>query len=136
ITRESGLRQNGQCITSPAYPVVAARLLETSRDRLAVSRERLRLSEGDDTVGDARQRVVVVLDNLLRTQERVCAEAGRIARLAAGRQHVVTSGHIVAEAHGSRGTDEQCTGVRVVVCGGTRVDEVKLEVLGAVGVAE
>ena len=99
-------------------------------------RQLLGVAERPDAGAHAREPLAVVPDHLLRPQERRRTEAGREARLPAGRQHVVRAGQVVAEADRRVLPEEDRAGVRDQVERRARVGGLQLEVLGAVGVAE
>merc|ERR1711969_298652 len=126
MTRESGLRQNGQCI--------APLSLEPRGDRLAVRGKRLGFREGEDPLGNRVQRVSVVPDDLLRAKERRRGQSRRVPRLAAGGKHVIAAGEVIAEADRRRVADEDGAGVHEALHLG--VLEQHLEMLGRIGVAE
>src|SRR6478609_2362897 len=92
MTRESAWRQNGQCMAETAYAGKPGSVLEAGRDGLAVSGERLGLGQRDDRVVDGGEGVAVVLDDLLRAQERGGGEPRGVAGLSPGRQYVVAAG--------------------------------------------
>src|SRR6478735_424938 len=98
MTRESAWRQNGQCMAETAYAGNPVSVLEPGGDRLAVGRQGLGFGQRHDRVVDSGQGLAVVLDDLLRSQERRRGETGRVPRLTAGRQHVVAAGEVVAQA--------------------------------------
>ena len=60
---------------------------------------------------DVAQRGLVVLDDVDAAQERLHGQAGRVPGAAAGRQHVVGAGRVVAERHRRLGADEDRAGV-------------------------
>ena len=110
------------------------RRFEARLDGLAVGRQVLGVRQRHDALAHLRQCRAVVLDDLLRAQERRRREPGRIAGLPAGGQHVVAAGEVVAEAHRRVRADEDGAGVHERRRVG--ISEVQLEVLGRVRVAE
>ena len=136
MTRESGWRQNGQCMAATDYALSDRRSASKRASTASpCAGSVLGLGERDDRVAHLRERRAVVLDDLLRPQERRRRQPGRVARLPAGRQHVVAAGEVVAEAHRRVRADEH-RHRRGRTSSGRGVGEVQLEVLGRVGVAE
>ena len=60
---------------------------------------------------DAAERRAVVLDDVDAAQERLHRQATGVPSRAAGRQHVVRPGEVVAERDRRVGTDEDGAGV-------------------------
>ena len=82
----------------------------------------------------SRERPLVVLDDVDAAQERLHRQPAGVPGAAAGGQHVVGAGAVVAQGHRRPGADEDRAGVadpRGHLAGVPRLD---LQVLGGVGV--
>src|SRR5699024_3594378 len=82
----------------------------------------------------AGQGDLVVVDDVDAAEEGLHAQAAVEARAAAGGQHVVGAGGVVAQAHGAVGADEDRAGIGDAGGRGGGVGGLDLQVLGAVGV--
>ena len=80
-------------------------------DRRAVRGQVLRLGERHHVVGDVGERVPRVVDDVDAAQEGLHGQAGGVAGAAAGGQHVVGAGRVVAERDRRPGADEDRAGV-------------------------
>ena len=104
----------------PALPVrLHGRLVvrvvdEAAQHAFAVCRQIFGDGEGVHAGGEGLQALLVVFDDFDRLHEGVHAEAGGEARGAAGRQHVVGAGHVVAQRH--RGVRAAEDGAGVAGC--------------------
>ena len=85
MTRESGCRQNGQCMAETDYASGASRTPRTGRRPLRRGPGAARPRRARRSRRDVGQRRAVVLDDLLRAQERRCRQSRAVARLASGR---------------------------------------------------
>ena len=86
-------------------------ILEPHPDGGAVAGQVLGLGQRDDVVGDRGQRVAGVVDDVHRLGERAHREPAGVAGAAAGGQHVVGAGAVVAEADRGVRADEDRAGV-------------------------
>ncbi len=84
---------------------------ETGLDRLAVRGQVLHVGQGDHVRGHVAQRGLGVLDEVHAAQEGLHGQAGGVPGAAAGGQHVVGAGAVVAERHRRPGADEDRPGV-------------------------
>ena len=84
--------------------------------------------------GDLAQGGLVVVDDVDAAQERLHRQAAAVAGAAAGGQHVVGAGDVVAEADRRERPDEDGAGVADPRGDRGRVAGLDLQVLGGVGV--
>ena len=90
--------------------------------------------EGVHTGGEGLQSLLVVFDDFDRLHEGVHAEAGGEARGAGGRQHVVGTGHVVAQRNRGVRATEDGAGVADLGDHGIRISGLHFKVFGRVRV--
>lgn len=90
--------------------------------------------EGVDAGGEGLEAFLVVFDDFDRLHEGVHAEACGEAGGAAGGQHVVGAGHVVAQRHRGVRTAEDGTGVLDALDDRIGILGLNLKVFGGVGV--
>ena len=107
---------------------------EADLDRGAVSGQVLCAGQGDDVRRHLGQRRLVVIDDVDAAQERLHREPAGMARAAAGGQHVVGPGDVVAQGYRRPGADEDGAGVAHPHRHRAGVPSLDFQVLGGVGV--
>ena len=124
----------GTAVAVTPVPVRRLGVPEPCRHGLPVRRQVFRGGQRDHPAGGLAQRVLGVLDEVDAAQEGLHREPGGVPRAAAGGQHVVRPGAVVAERHRRPRPDEDRPGVADPQRDLAGVRGLDLQVLGGVGV--